>query len=85
MTEIHRRYSVERLRIKDVFFETHTVLHDLEQRNGGHHLALEVMALRLALDQIRMMFIPASDLAQVLRRAEAMRGLAANLWHRHRT
>ncbi len=85
MTEIHRRYSTERYRIKDVIFETHTVLHDLERRNGGHDLALEVVALRLALEEVRLMFVPASDLANVLERAEAMRGLAANLWRQHRT
>ena len=85
MTEIHRRYSTERYRIKDVIFETHTVLCDLERRNGGHDLALEVVALRLALEEVRMMFVPASDLADVLGRAEVMRGLAARLWQRHRT
>jgi hypothetical protein len=84
MTETHRRYSTERNRIKDVIFETNTVLHDLERRNKGHDSALEVVALRLALDEVRLMFVPTSDLVDVLRRAEAMRGLAATLWQQHR-
>ena len=85
MTEVHRRYATERYRIKDVIFETHIVLCDLERRNKGHDVVLEVVALRLALDEVRTMFVPASDLAEVLERAETMRGLAANLWQRHRT